>query len=161
MQRQPSHNRAFTLIELLIVLAIMGLLAGLTLPVAELTVQRSREQDLRLAMREMRLAIDAYKKAYDEGRIPRVVGSSGYPANLAVLVEGVEDATDLNRKKIYFLRRIVRDPMNPDSSITAADSWGKRSYDSEADKPRVGTDVYDVYSRSTKLGLNGVSYDEW
>ncbi len=151
----------FTLIELLIVLAILGLLAALTVPVAEVTIQRSREQDLRTALREIRTAIDAYKKAYDEGHIPKSVDVTGYPKDLAVLVEGVDDAKDPKKRKMYFLRRIPRDPMHPDSDTEPADTWGKRSYESEAKEPREGKDVYDVYSRSTKTGLNGVPYNKW
>ena len=151
----------FTLIELLIVLAILGLLAALTVPIAEVTIQRSREQDLRTALREIRTAIDAYKKAYDEGHIPKSVDVTGYPKDLAVLVEGVDDAKDPKKKKMYFLRRIPRDPMHADADTEPADTWGKRSYESEPKEPREGKDVYDVYSRSTKLGLNGVPYNKW
>ena len=153
--------RAFTLIELLIVLAIMGLLALLTLPVAETTLQRAREQDLRLALREIRSAIDAYKRAYDDGRILRSADASGYPKTLELLVEGVEDARDPKKKKIYFLRRLPSDPMFPDQSAAATETWGKRAYASEAAEPQEGDDVYDVYSTSSRLGLNGVPYRLW
>ena len=151
----------FTLIELLVVLAVVGLLAALTVPVAELTVQRSREQDLRLALREIRSAIDQYKKAVDEGRIPKRAEATGYPESLEVLVEGVADDKDAKKRKIFFLRRIPRDPMNPDSAAEPAETWGKRSYESEPNEPREGKDVYDVYSRSTRVGLNGVPYSKW
>ena len=151
----------FTLIELLVVLVILGLLAALTVPVAEVTVQRNREQELRVALREIRSAIDAYKKASDEGRVPKQAGSSGYPETLAVLAEGVEDAKDAKKRKIYFLRRIPRDPMYPDPAAEPADTWGKRSYESGPDEPREGKDVYDVYSRSTRTALNGVPYNKW
>lgn len=168
MRDNPRHPAkhggcpsGFTLIELLIVLAIMGLLAGLTVPVAETTVQRSREQDLRIALREIRTAIDAYKKAYDEGRIRHVPGATGYPRDLSVLVEGVEDASEVKRAKIYFLRRVPRDPMHPDSAVAPAETWGKRAYASEAAYPVEGSDVYDVFSRSPRLGLNGLPYSKW
>jgi len=151
----------FTLIELLVVLAVVGLLAALTVPVAELTVQRSREQDLRLALREIRSAIDQYKKAVDDGRIPKRADATGYPESLEVLVEGVSDGKDAKKRKIFFLRRIPRDPMNPDSAAEPAETWGKRSYESEPNEPREGKDVYDVYSRSTRVGLNGVPYSKW
>ena len=160
--RRPARAApAFTLIELLIVLAILALLAALTVPIAEVTVQRSREHDLRTALREIRTAIDAYKKAYDEGRVPKSVDVTGYPKDLGVLVEGVEDAKDPKKKKIFFLRRLPRDPMHPDPDVEPAETWGKRSYESEAKEPREGKDVYDVYSRSTRLGLNGVPYNKW
>lgn len=160
----PAHARpgpGFTLIELLMVLAIMGLLATLTVPIAEVAVQRGREQELRLALREIRTALDAYKKAYDEGRITRTVDSTGYPQSLTSLVEGVEDAKDPKKGRIFFLRRIPRDPMSPDPDAEPADTWGKRAYESEPNEPREGKDVYDVISRSTRVGLNGVPYSKW
>ncbi len=151
----------FTLIELLIVLAIMGLLAAITVPVAEVAIQRSREQELRIALREIRSAIDAYKKAYDENRITRTTDATGYPRDLATLVAGVEDAKDPKQRKIFFLRRIPRDPMHPDSTVDPADTWAKRAYASEASDPREGKDVFDVYSKSARIGLNGVPYSKW
>jgi general secretion pathway protein G len=151
----------FTLIELLIVLAILGLLATLTVPVAEVTMQRSREHELRVALREIRSAIDAYKRAYDEGRITRSTDSTGYPPDLKVLVNGVEDVRDPKKRKIFFLRRIPADPMSSEHVDDPAESWAKRAYESEASAPREGKDVYDVYSRSSRLGLNGVPYSKW
>lgn len=151
----------FTLIELLIVLAILGLLATLTAPVAEVTVQRARERELRVALREIRTGIDAYKKAYEEGRIARSTDASGYPGDLQTLVDGVEDARDPNKRKMFFLRRIPPDPMYRGEAIDPADTWGKRAYDSEANEPREGRDVYDLYSRSSRVGLNGVPYAKW
>lgn len=151
----------FTLIELLIALAIIGTLAAIALPVAEVAVQRSREQELRRALWEIRKGIDAYKRAGDEGRIMRPVGTSGYPPDLEILVEGVPDLRDPRHPKIFFLRRIPRDPMRPADDAPPSASWGKRSYASEADNPREGDDVYDVYSTSNKVGLNGVPYRQW
>ena len=88
-------------------------------------------------------------------------GESGYPKNLIELVEGVEDQRSPNRKKIYFLRRIPADPMSSDSSLKPEDSWGLRSYASPPDEPAEGDDVFDVYSKSAKVGLNGVPYIKW
>ncbi|MDI6748688.1 MAG: type II secretion system protein [Pseudomonadota bacterium] len=153
--------RGFTLIELVAVLAILGVLAGIALPLAEVSQQRQKEQELRRALREIRDAIDAYKRAADEGRIVLPAGASGYPPNLEALVAGVEDAKDVRRRKLYFLRRLPRDPMFPDATVDAAATWGKRSYASEPDAPKEGEDVFDVFSRSTAIGLNGVPYREW
>lgn len=159
--RGPGRGRGFTLIELLVTLAIMGLLGTLVIPVAQLTIQRRQEQELRAGLHQIRSAIDAYKLAYDEGRVAKTVSGTGYPRTLDLLVEGVPDQRHPKRAKIYFLRRVPRDPFNPDSNISEAQSWGKRSYASEPDQPKEGEDVYDVYSLSDKVGLNGVPYRKW
>ena len=153
--------RGFTLLELLIVVSIVAVLATVTLPLAELSVKRTRESELRTALRDIRGALDAYKRAVDEGRIPKKAGESGYPPNLEVLVAGVEDARSARRARIRFLRRLPRDPMHPDTTLPAAETWGLRSYDSPHDEPRPGRDVYDVYSMSAGKGLNGIAYGHW
>lgn len=150
----------FSLIELLSVLVILSVLAGAAWPLMQLTVTRSKESDLRRELRTIRQGIDAYKRAADEGRITRKVGASGYPATLDDLVSGVEDLRTPNKNKIYFLRRIPTDPMAP-PGVHGAESWGKRSYASPPDEPREGDDVYDVFSRSSRSGLNGQPYRQW
>lgn len=155
------HPGGFTLIELLVTLAITALLATMVVPLAETSIQRQREQELRRALRELRTAIDTYKRATDEGRIPRPVDGTGYPSSLEVLVDGVQDARDPKKRKIYFLRRIPRDPLHTDSRVPDADTWGKRSYASEASDPQEGADVYDVFSKSSSTGLNGIAYRRW
>lgn len=156
-----NRSTGFTLIELMVTLAIVALLATIVLPVAEVTMQRQKEQDLRLALRDIRTAIDAYKRAVDEGRVVRAAGGSGYPKDLALLVKGVQDARDPKGGKIFFLRQVPRDPLFPDPQAMPEDTWGKRSYASEADAPRAGEDIYDVYSLSDQTGLNGVPYRQW
>lgn len=155
-------QRGFTLIELLITLAILGLLAGLAVPTLEMTVKRQKEQELRSSLREIRSAIDAYKKAVDEGKVARKAEESGYPPNLDILYLGALDAADPEkRKKIFFLRRLPRDPFYPDPAAQPAETWGKRSYDSDYDAPREGADVYDIHSLAPGEGLNGIAYKEW
>jgi general secretion pathway protein G len=158
--RAPLAQSGFTLIEMLVTLAIVAILATVAMPLSELSQQRAKEQELRQDLREIRTAIDAYKQAVDEGHIMKSLDQSGYPPSLAVLAEGVEDAKSPVTKKIYFLRRIPMDPF-AENAANAESSWGKRSYESPPDAPRDGKDVYDVYSLSVRAGLNGVSYREW
>lgn len=146
--------KGFTLLELLITVAIVALLASVAAPLAEVQVQRGKEADLRRSLREIREAIDAYKRAGDEGRIAKSAGRSGYPPSLSALVEGAPDVTAAKEAKIYFLRRVPRDPVS-------GEAWGLRSYASPADAPQAGEDVFDVYSPSSAAGLNGVPYREW
>lgn len=155
-----SHRQGFTLIELLVTLALISLFATLALPLAELTVKRSQEVELRAALRQIREALDRYKQMADDGRIAMQPGDSGYPPTLETLVAGVVDSKSPDRQKIIFLRRIPRDPL-AEPSQRAESGWGKRSYKSPYDRPRPGDDVYDVYSLSTGVGINGVPYSEW
>lgn len=153
--------RGFTLIELVITVAIVAVLASVALPVAELAVQRGKEQELRAALRELRTGIDTYRQAVEDGRVAKSADASPYPPTLEALVEGVSDARDPEGRRIYFLRRIPRDPLYREASVPAAETWGLRSYDSDADDPRAGEDVFDVYSLSERTGLNGIPYREW
>jgi len=152
--------RGFTLIELMVTLVILAVLALIAAPLTQVAVQRSKEQELKTALRQIREAIDAYKIASDEGRIQKSADESGYPPTLMVLEDGVEDIKDPKRQKMYFIRRLPRDPMHNEEG-NAESSWGKRSYRSPADRPEEGRDVFDIYSRSENKGLNGVPYKEW
>lgn len=157
----PKGNRGFTLVELTIVVAVMAVLASSAMPLYELTAQREREKELRMALRQIREALDAYKQAVNDGRIARKADESDYPRKLEDLVVGIPDAKDPEKRKIYFLRRLPRDPMSTDSSLSEAETWGKRAYESPPDNPQEGDDVFDVYSRSEQIGLNGIAYDKW
>lgn len=150
----------FTLVELMVAVAIVGVLATVALPVTQVTLQRSKEQDLRAALRQIRDGLDAWKAASEDGRIPRRAGHSGFPPTLEALAEGVENQKSPLREKLYFLRRVPRDPF-ADPSLPAAKTWGRRSYASPPDDPREGEDVFDVYSLASGTGLNGVPYRQW
>lgn len=152
----------FTLIEMVATLAILALLAVTAFPVADLIAKRAREQELRHDLRQIRDAIDAYKRAADEGRIARKANDSGYPPSLDLLASGVDDLRSPTpvKAKIYFLRRIPVDPMAA-PGVTGSASWGRRSYVSPPDDPKEGDDVYDVYSLSEIKGINGVPYRQW
>ena len=164
-----QKHKGFTLIELMIVVAIMGILATAALPFRELMVQREKEQELRTALRQIRTAIDAYKQAVDDGRVAKKTDESGYPPRLEEFVMGVPElkSREKAKKNIYFLRRLPRDPMFVELDVAgtaatpAVDTWGKRSYESPADSPKEGDDVFDVYSLSEKIGSNGIPYREW
>ena len=161
------NQNGFTLIELMIVVVIMAILASVAMPLRELMVKREKEQVLRTGLRQIRGAIDAYKAAVDEGRIKSIEGKSGYPARLEDLFVGVEDMKSEEKKYIFFLRRLPRDPMYREFDFEGierssnVDTWGKRSYTSAYDNPREGEDVFDVFSRSESIGLNGIPYNKW
>lgn len=150
----------FTLLEMMIVVAILSVLALGVVPLGELAVQRAKESELRAGLRQIRGAIDAYKRAADEGRIERKADESGYPRALAVLTDGVPDIKTPDRRVIRFLRRMPRDPF-AETSLRPDETWGKRSYESPPDRPAEGRDVFDIYSRSERTGLNGIPYRDW
>lgn len=150
----------FSLIELMVVLALIGLFATMALPLTELAVKRNQEIELRSALRQIREALDAYKQAADDGRVTVRPGDAGYPRTLGMLVDGVVDNKSPERRPIHFLRRLPRDPFAA-PGVRAEESWGKRSYKSTYDRPQPGDDVYDVYSLSTGTGINGIPYHDW
>lgn len=154
------RQAAFSLIELVIAMAILGLLASIAAPLAETVIRRGKEQELKVALYAIRDAIDTYKLAADAGHIEKSVASSGYPPSLQVLVDGVRDLRSVKGERLYFLRRIPRDPF-ADARLEPAEQWGLRSYSSPADDPRPGADVFDVYSLTDGDGLNGTPYREW
>jgi general secretion pathway protein G len=151
----------FTLIELIVTVMIVAILATGAMPVMQLTVKRNQEMELRTNLRQIRTAIDAYKKAFDEGKIKKTLEDSGYPPTLETLELGVQDQTSPQKKILRFIRRIPRDPMSNNKEASAIESWGKRSYLSEASSPSEGVDVYDVYSLSPQKALDGTFYSTW
>lgn len=152
-------ERGYTFVELLIVTTVLLILASAVMPLAQVTSQRQREAELRRTLREMRTAIDAFKNAVEQQRIPTTElepNSEGYPPDLETLVEGVSAANDATGRKLKFLRRIPIDPMTADTE------WGLRSYqDSPTDTSWGGQNVFDVYTRSTGTGLDGTKYRDW
>ncbi len=156
-----KYINGFTLIELLLTLSLISIIASVVLPISQISIQRSKEQELKNALKLVRNALDEYKRAGDEGRIARNADTTGYPENLKVLTEGVVDQKDPQGKKIYFLRSIPVDPMYLDQTINSENMWGIRSYKNEFNDYRYDGDVYDIYSLSKEVGLNGRPYKDW
>ncbi|MEN8165479.1 MAG: type II secretion system protein [Acidobacteriota bacterium] len=154
MYRWHRRERGFTLAELVMVAALLAILASMAMPVAKFTVKRRKEMELRLALRQMRTAIDEYKRLSDQGMIPVKLGSEGYPPDLETLAEGVELVGQEIKRK--FLRKLPMDPMTRD------EEWGLKSYQDELDSNSWGGEnVWDVYSLSESIGLDGTEYKDW
>lgn len=150
------NQRGLTLIELIVAFTLLLMLTSMSVPLARYRVRRDKERDLRLALREMRTAIDKYKDACDAGQLGTPnLGTECYPKNLEDLVEGVKKANEVD-KKIKFLRRIPLDP------FTNAREWGKRSVQ---DDPRGnswgGQNVFDVYTKTMDKAPDGTPYSDW
>lgn len=161
MKFKSRPAAGFTFVELMVTLAIMAVLVLVAVPMAQIAAQRQKEHALREALAQIRDALDAYKRAADQGRISVRIGESGYPKSLGDLVEGVDDQRSPSRQKLYFLRRLPADPMSNNPVDQPEQTWGLRSYVSPPDAPSEGADVFDIYSRSEKVGLNGVPYKQW
>ena len=160
-QYRKTRGRGFTLLELVITLAIVSLLTMVAMPLAQLVVKREKEAQLRTALRDIRSAIDKYQASAKSGHIKLELGASGYPPDLKSLYAGVADQTSATNVNLYFLRSIPRDPFYPEGSAAAEETWGLRSSQSPPDDPQPGDDVFDVYSLSKAVGLNGVPYHDW
>jgi general secretion pathway protein G len=168
--KMSVRRSGFTLVEMLVVLAIVGVLAAAARPLLELQQQRAREFALRDALRQIRTAIDAYKQAADEKRLALKVGSSGWPPSLDALVDGVplaekaaseaDASPSAQRQRLYLLRRLPRDPF-ADPALPARDTWALRASDSPPDAPAPGRDVFDVASMSERRALDGSFYKDW
>ena len=151
-RRRRSGEAGVTLVELIIVCAILSILAMAALPVVKFEVKRNKERELRADLWEMRAAIDAYKDAADKGAIQTKADSNNYPPDLQTLVDGI----DIQTKKVRFLRKIPVDPM------TGATDWGLRSNQDDPDSDSFGgQNVYDVYTKSIGTALDGSKYNTW
>ncbi len=158
-------QRGFTLIEMLVVLAIMGMLVAMARPVHELVAQRQQEQALREALRTVRTALDAHRDAVLARRIAPSPGGSVWPASLAVLVEGAPLLDDTGQPssdgaRLVLLRRLPRDPF-ADPALEAAQTWALRASTSPPGAPAAGDDVFDLRSRSERRALDGSAYADW
>lgn len=152
--RKPIRG-GYSLVELVIVCVLLVILAAVAMPLANYTVKRQKEIELRAALRSFRNAIDEYKRYSDAGLIPVDLGTDGYPAELEVLVEGVDIVGQIGQR-VRFLRRVPVDPM------TGTDEWGLRSFQDDFDSTSWGGEnVFDVYSLSEGMGLDGRPYSEW
>jgi general secretion pathway protein G len=147
-----SGEAGLTLVELIVTVAILGILASAAVPIARFKVQRDKERELRYDLWQMRDAIDKYKDAADKGGFMTKVDSNNYPPDLDELVKGV----DIQGKKVKFLRRIPVDPM------TGKAEWGMRSMQDDPDSDTWGgQNVFDVFSKSQGTALDGTKYSEW
>ncbi len=151
----PSAQSGLTLLELVISCAILLVLAGVALPLARNKVKRDKEELLRYDLREMRDAIDRYKDAADQGKIKVAAGTEGYPPDLDSLVKPMP-LTGAPDKRVRFLREVPIDPM------TKSKDWGMRSVQDDPDSTSWGgSNVFDVYSKSSGTGLDGTKYSDW
>lgn len=151
--------RGFTIVELLVVMAVLGVLAAAVMPLGESLITARKERELRQALWEIRSAIDEYKRASD--KMGTTSGSTGYPPNLKALAEGMPDPRPQSRgQTMYFLRQVPRDPF-ADPAAPPELTWRLRSYASPPEKPQPGADVYDVKSSSDGTALDGTAYAKW
>ncbi len=164
MMAPRSPKTGFTLVEMLVVLAILSVLTLAAVPLVKIAVQRENEIELHRNLRLIREAIDEYKKLSDEKRIEVKGDTEGYPPDLEILVKGVEvqaqggekGGKTAAKKIVRFLRRIPEDPM------TQSQDWGLRSYQDAPDSDSWGKEnVYDVYSKSPAKALDGTRYRDW
>lgn len=151
----PRRQRGYTMVEMVVVCALLVIVAAVALPTAKYSIKRGKEMELRQALRQMRNAIDEFKRYSDAGLIPVELGTDGYPSELEILIEGVEVVGQID-KSVRFLRRLPVDPM------TGEAEWGLRSFQDDFDSDSWGGEnVFDVYSLSEGVGLEGVPYQEW
>ena len=150
-----KSKRGFTLLEMLVTVTVLMILASAVQPIVKNRIKRQKELELRRSLREIRQAIDNYKKSVDSKKIVAATSDSyGYPATLEVLVEG-EHKRD-SEIKVRFLRRIPIDP------FIGKATWGLCSItDSRTSTMWGGGNVYDVYSLAPGIGSDNIPYREW
>jgi general secretion pathway protein G len=150
--RKTRRMAGFTLLELIVAVTILIVLTGAAVPVMRTRIKREKEKHLRLALWEMRDAIDRYKDAADRGQFQIKIGTEGYPPDLETLVKGV----DIGGKKVRFLRRIPVDPMTGDTD------WGLRAMQDDPESDSWGgQNVFDVHTKALGEALDGTKYSEW
>jgi len=164
MKTRLDNIRGISLIELIVTLIILSILSLLILPSAQMTMKRNREIELRRELRQIRTAIDEYRKTYDQAVIEKKLldslNKSHYPETLQVLVDGYDFGGLVDYKK-KFLRRIPADPFNTPKPGEEP-QWGLRSYTDQPDSSTWGgEDVYDVYSLSEGTAIDGTKYKDW
>jgi len=167
MANMVRHRRGFTLSELLVSAAILAVLAGVAIPMAKIAVKRGKEIELQRSLRQVREAIDEYKRMADQKKIETEEDTNGYPPSLDALVKGATlkeegkgsekgQSSKGSAKIMKFLRRIPKDPM------TESFDWGLRSSEDAPDSTSWGgRNVYDIYTKSNKTALDGTKYKDW
>jgi general secretion pathway protein G len=158
----PADQRGLTIVEMLVVIAIVGILASAVIPLSRMTVRRGKETELRSGLRTLRTAIDAFHKDC----ITKKLASDNctkdhFPESLSVLTQPLKlaGAGDKTRK---YLRRIPQDPFGRPGSTADADTWGLRSYSDLPDSSQWGGEnVFDVYSKSDGISSDGTKYSSW
>lgn len=160
-QQRRLAGKGFTIVELLVVMAVLGVLAAAIMPLGEALLKAQKERDLKQALWEIRSAIDDYKRAADRSALKLTVGESGYPPSLKALEAGVTDGRPAALgQSLYFLRQIPRDPFAP-PELPAEATWRLRSYASPPDRPAPGADVFDIRSSSDGVAMDGTPYAKW
>jgi general secretion pathway protein G len=148
----------FTLLELIITLAILSILVGMAMPVMRNNIKRQREVELRHNLRELRIALEKFRADAEKGLFIELESDrfkDFYPTKLEYLVEGMRMRGTVDKTKRY-LRRIPRDPM------TNSTEWGLRSTEDDPDSTSWGGEnIYDVFTKSSDTALNGTKYVEW
>ncbi|SET13555.1 type II secretion system protein [Kosakonia radicincitans] len=156
-----KFQRGFTLIEMMISLALLATLASAAIPIYQRQEQQRNEEELRVTLRDIRSAIDRYGQLVEEGIIEKDADMTNWPASLDLLVDGVVNKKSPNKEKIYLLRRIPRDPFCDCDGRKNTETWRVRASTQAPGETTGGKDVWDVSSTSSQPGLNGIPYAQW